>query len=118
MRYSEIIGCDIIEIDRISRSINKFGDSFISKILSEKEIEEYKFRKKSLTYISGRFAAKEAVSKALGTGFHADLFFTDISILSNPLGVPEVYIKNKRRVDIHVTISHSKSNAISFALIK
>ncbi len=118
MRYCDIIGCDIIEIDRISKSINDFGDSFVSKILSVKEIEEYLFRKKSLTYISGRFAAKEAVSKALGTGFHAGLLLRDISILSNPLGVPEVYIKNKRRVDIHVTISHSKNNAISFALIK
>jgi len=70
-----------------------------------------------INYVAGRFAAKEAISKALGTGFYEDLFFTDISILSDKLGKPEVFIKEERRRDIQITISHSRENAIAVAMI-
>ncbi len=108
-----MIGCDIIEIDRILRSYEKFGHSFVKRILSDNEYEEFIKRKKSKFFLSGRFAAKEAVAKCLKTGIGA-VGFRDIEITPGQMGEPVVYIKGKR-VDIEVTISHSRTIAMAVA---
>lgn len=113
-----MLGCDIIEIGRIANSINKFGYSFLHHILSDNEIALYNQKGKKAEFVSGRFAAKEAVSKALGTGIGRGYAFTDIEILPDELGKPWVYLKGKRADNIEVSISHSRDNAIAVCLIK
>jgi len=110
------IGTDIIEISRIEKACE--NSEFIEKIYTEKEIDEYIKRNKNITYFAGRFAAKEAVSKALGTGMRG-ISFKDIEILSDSLGKPYVNLKkNIENMNILITISHSKENAVAYCVIE
>lgn len=113
-----MLGCDIIEIERIEQSIEKFGENFLKNILSDNEIALYERRGKKAEFVAGRFAAKEAVSKALGTGIGRGYGFTDIEILPDELGKPFVYLKNEKKENMEVSISHSRMNAIAVCVIK
>ena len=118
------IGVDIIEIERIKEAIDK-NKSFLEKIFTENEIEYLKTRNMRPEYVAGRFAAKEAVSKALGTGFR-DFKFTDIEIDRTALGKPVVILKGKAKMiaqksgkyKINVSISHDMSKAIAYAVME
>ncbi|GAA0177633.1 holo-ACP synthase [Clostridium sediminicola] len=118
------IGVDIIEIDRINKSIER-NPNFINKIFTENEIEYFKLRKMRPEYIAGRFAAKEAISKALGTGIRG-FDIKDIEIDRNALGKPIAVLKGKCKkilkkypnYKMHISISHSKENAIAYALLE
>lgn len=93
------IGSDLANISRIENSITKFGERFINKTYSEREILEMEKRKKvSLRrYASSaakRFAAKEACSKALGTGFRRGVYMKDIEVVHAPSGKPDIYLYN------------------------
>ena len=110
------IGIDIIEICRIEKATE--NEKFIERIYTENEIKEFLRRNKNVSYLAGRFAAKEAVSKALGTGMR-NIDFKDIEILSDNLGKPYVVTSGKlENLTIHITISHSKDNAIAFCVIE
>ena len=117
------IGTDIIEIDRIKVAIER-TPSFLSKAFTEKEIELFKAKEMRVETIAGNFAAKEALSKALGTGFRG-YSLQDFEILRDQLGKPIVNISKKAReeiggrvLNINVSISHNKSNAIAFAIVE
>lgn len=113
-----MLGCDIIEIARIEKSILKYGDNFLKHILSDSEILLYNKKGKKAEFVAGRFAAKEAVSKALGTGIGLGYGFTDIEILPDDLGKPYVYLKTQKKENMEVSISHSRINAIAVCIIK
>ena len=87
------IGVDIVDNSRIKKLIN--DKAFISRIFSTEEIFKSKNIKDKTGYYSKKFAAKEAFSKALGTGFRNDLNFKDISIFSDKYGKPLIRINNK-----------------------
>ena len=72
-----MLGCDIIEIERVQEAVDRHGDRFISRILSDNEIAIYKKRNDSITFLAGRFAAKESISKSLKTGI-GQVSFTEI----------------------------------------
>lgn len=109
-----MIGCDIISIDRIRRSWEKYGEHLLRRILSEKETEIfYKRGNAGITFLAGRFAAKEAVSKAYGTGIGGHMEFTDIEILPDEAGAPLVYLKGGRVEELELSISHCKEFAIA-----
>ncbi|OQY07356.1 MAG: holo-[acyl-carrier-protein] synthase [Fusobacteriia bacterium 4572_132] len=115
------IGNDIIEIDRIKKAIER-NKNFKYKVYTDKEIKYAEKSKFPYNIYAGRFAAKEAISKAFGTGVRGFLL-TDIEILNNELGKPDVILKNEikkkyEETEIMVTISHSKENAIAMALIQ
>ncbi len=122
------IGVDIIEIDRIQKAVKK-QEKFLNKIFTVKEIEYFKSRKMNIEVIAGNFAAKEAISKALGTGIR-NISFLDIEVLRDKFGKPLVNIENKIKENIetifgvgqvykiHITISHSKSNAVAYAILE
>ena len=86
------IGTDIIEIDRIEKAINR-NNGFLDKVFTAREIEMFKERNMRSEVIAGNFAAKEAVSKALGTGFRG-FSLGDIEILRDQLGKPIVYLSD------------------------
>jgi holo-[acyl-carrier protein] synthase len=113
-----MLGCDIVEIDRIEKVLEKFGEKFLDKILSEREKLIYHQRKKAgLSFLAGRFAAKESISKSLKTGL-GSMWFYDIEILCGENGEPVVFIRGEKREDISVSISHSRQHAIAVSLIK
>lgn len=116
------IGTDIIEIDRIQKVISK-TKSFLDKAYTIREQNYYVIHHKNVETLAGFFAAKEAVSKSLGTGFRS-FGMRDIEIIPNSLGKPEVYLygnaeelaKELGIETIHVTISHCKTYATAFAV--
>ena len=116
------IGTDIIEIDRIKKAITR-TPQFMMKGFTTKEQEYFKMRHNAPETIAGNFAAKEAVSKALGTGF-TKFGLLDIEILRDDLGKPAVFLhgeaktigKKKNINTIWVSISHCKSYATAYAI--
>ena len=114
------IGTDIIEISRIEKAINR-TKLFKEKVYSEKEIEHIEKKKNPYASYAGRFAAKEAISKALGTGVR-DFLLKDIEILNDELGKPIVYLYNEIKklaegLKIQISISHSKEYAVSTVIL-
>ena len=87
------IGTDIINIKRMEKSIKKNGDNFINKIFSQKEILYCKKKKNPFAFYAKRFAAKEALSKALGTGIRKGIKFKNIEITNDNFGKPSIELK-------------------------
>ena len=116
------IGTDIIEIDRIKKAIGQ-TPRFMMKGFTTKELEYFRMRCNAPETIAGNFAAKEAVSKALGTGF-TKFGLLDIEILRDDLGKPIVFLhgeakaigKEKDIATIWVSISHCKAYATAYAV--
>lgn len=122
------IGVDIIEIERVRQAIQN-NKNFLSKLFTEREIDYFISRNMNSEVIAGNFAAKEAVSKALGTGMRG-FSFKDIEILRNELGKPEVIlhnganlignklVENNNSLRIHLSISHNNSSAIAYSVLE
>lgn len=114
------IGTDIIEIERIEKAINKTA-TFKEKVYTVNEIAHIEKKKNPYASYAGRFAAKEAVSKAIGTGVR-NFLLKDIEILNDELGKPVVHLYNNikeiaHNMKIEISISHSKKYAVSTVII-
>ncbi|SHG32115.1 holo-ACP synthase [Ornithinibacillus halophilus] len=112
------IGIDIIELERIKKSMKK--EAFLIRILTEKEREQfYLLRQESrqVEFVAGRFAAKEAFSKATGTGI-GELSFQDIEVLNAEHGAPIMIVEKYKDDEIHVSISHSKEFAVAQVILE
>jgi holo-[acyl-carrier protein] synthase len=116
------IGTDIIEIERIQNAVEK-NNNFLNKIFTDKEIEMFKLRNMRYEVIAGNFAAKEAMSKALGTGVRG-FSLRDIEVLRDDLGKPIVLISEniKSKIGtkhkINLSISHNNKDAIAFVILE
>ena len=117
------IGNDIIEIERIEKAISKEG--FKNKVYTQKELENIEKRGDRVETYAGIFSAKEAISKAIGTGVK-EFSLTDLEILNDDLGKPYVavsekldkIIKDKKEdYQIEISISHSKKYATAVAIV-
>jgi holo-[acyl-carrier protein] synthase len=117
------IGIDIIEIDRIEKALTK-NSRFIERIFTPKEITYFMEYQKPTASIAGYFAAKEAVSKALGTGFRG-FTWQDIEIHKDEKNRPFIHLHNQAKeqliklggTEVWISISHSKKNAVAQAII-
>lgn len=109
------IGTDIVELERISRA-NK-DDRLARRILSDKELEKYHSMRntgRKTEFLAGRFAVKEAYSKALGSGIGANISFSDISCMNHDSGKP-ILLNDE---NAHVSISHSKAYAVAVVVLE
>lgn len=88
-------GIDIIDIRRIQKTINQFGDKFKKRCFSSNEIKRSESKIKSAESYAKRYAAKEACAKALGTGLAKGVFWKDIEIYNNKFGKPKIRLHNK-----------------------
>ncbi len=121
------IGVDIVDIKRIKKLIK--NPLFQKRIYSTNELKQSKKVSNKLSYFSKRFAAKEAFSKALGTGFRRNLNFKDIEVINDKMGKPN-YVKNKKITKIiqknykiknfkcFLSISDEKNYSTAFAIIQ
>ena len=111
-------GIDIVEIKRLKLVVEKWGDLFLNRVFTEKEIEYAKSRRKTYEHLAGRFAAKEAIIKAADVG---ELGFKDIEIVNKQSGKPYATITKAKSINkkytISVSISHIKDYAIANAVI-
>ena len=120
-------GIDIVEINRISKVYEKFGFNFLIKVLSKEELKIIPtHKKKRIDFISGRFAAKEAFVKALGTGFINELSFKKISVINDDYGKPQVLCDKNifkitktiiKNFNICVSISHERKYCVALVTI-
>ena len=86
------LGNDLINIDRIEKTLTRFGERFIKRVFTDDEILRSESRKKSVESYAKRFAAKEATTKALGTGLSNGVYFKDIGVINNKLGKPSILL--------------------------
>ena len=120
------IGQDIVEIERIRRIHDKYKDAFAERILCEAELEEYRETSFPIRFLAKRFAAKEAVAKALGTGFSNGINPRMICIEHDELGRPVVMLYEQARVradqlgaDVSwISISDEKLYAVAFVVME
>lgn len=117
------IGTDIVKIDRIDKIIKR-TPNFISGVFTEEEISYFRIKKNNPETIAGTFAAKEALSKALGTGVRG-FGLKDIELRHDDLGKPYIFVSDcireifgLEKCKIHVSISHSSEDAIAFVVIE
>lgn len=114
------IGTDIISLERIEYALEAFGDKFITRILTDKEKSNYveiSTRENKIAYLAKRFAAKEAISKSLGTGIGKSLSFHDIEITNAESGKPLVSVVKFTHLKVHLSLSDEKEGfAIAFAI--
>ena len=117
------IGTDIIVIDRIKNSIEEYGDNFLSKIYTPIEIDYCNSKANKYQHFAARFAAKEAIYKALATGWQKDLYWQDIEISNLPTGMPVVNLNGKLKKflsddkELKISISHSNNYVTCVAII-
>lgn len=115
------IGTDIIEIYRFKNAIEKYGQKFLDRLFSKEEQDHCKQYSDPERRYAARFAAKEAVVKALGEGFGKNVGFLDIKILNQPSGKPKVYLSDRTaghfsNPTIFLSISHSKNYATAMVV--
>ena len=118
------LGTDIVETLRIGRMIEKHGELFINRVYTEGEAQYCRDRKQYLQHYAGRWAAKEAVMKTLGTGWAKGVGWRDIEFVSQSSGAPVIAIHGGAKViaeklgitEILITISHCRSYATATAI--
>ncbi len=117
------IGIDIIEIDRIKKSVDTFGDSFLNKIYTKNELDYCLAKHNKYQHLAARFAAKEAIYKALTTGWEKDATWKSMEITNESNGLPVVkffgnlkdFISDDK--DIKISLSHSDNYVTAVAII-
>ncbi|MDX1916330.1 MAG: holo-ACP synthase [Methylophilus sp.] len=120
------IGTDIVEVARIEHSLTQFGDDFAKRILADSEFPSYLDSKIKARFLAKRFAAKEAFSKALGTGLRPPATFQNIAVSHDALGKPVLilagelqdFLQSKNIAHMHITISDEKNLAAAFVILE
>lgn len=125
------LGSDLCNVDRIQNSLDRFGDRFVQRVFTP--VEQAKAARRPLTRagtLAKRFAAKEAFSKAVGTGFKAGVFMKDIGVVNAPSGAPTLALTGgaKARLDsmipaghkavVHLTLTDDHPWAQAFVIIE
>lgn len=118
------IGTDIVECLRIARMIERHGEQFLERVYTPLEMEYCQSHKGSVERFAGRFAAKEAILKVLGTGWRQGLSWLDMEIQNQNSGRPIVALGGMARIHaerlriggIQISISHCHTHAIAFAV--
>lgn len=119
------IGVDIVEISRIKNAITRWKDSFLRRIFTENEIKYSKSKKFSYQHLAARFAAKEAVLKAIGDSSIQRIEWHEVEVLNDEFGKPMIYlsgeakkIKDREKIsDILISMSHTREYAVANAIL-
>jgi holo-[acyl-carrier protein] synthase len=120
------IGTDIVEVARIESSLKQFGDVFADRILARSELVSFHESHIKARFLAKRFAAKEAFSKALGTGLRAPATFQNIAVSHDALGKPvfilaaelQTFVATKNILKMHLSISDEKNLATAFVVLE
>jgi holo-[acyl-carrier protein] synthase len=118
------IGTDIVECLRIAQMVERHGELFITRVYTPLEIEYCQSRKQATQHFAGRWAAKEAVLKALGTGWRRGISWRDVEIRNLRTGSPTIslyggardYMEQAGIAQVLISISHCRSHATAYAV--
>ncbi|MGH8494890.1 MAG: holo-ACP synthase [Gammaproteobacteria bacterium] len=119
------IGTDVVRLDRIERTLERFGRHFTDRLLMPEELAVFARQKRPARFIAMRFAGKEAVVKAMGTGFAHGMWIRDVGIVQNGWGKPEIIFSQRgramcRRLGIgegHVTLTDEAGLIVAVAVL-
>ena len=119
------IGTDIVQVSRIQQSLDRLGDAFAHRILTENELEIFKASNQPAAFLAKRFAAKEAAAKALGTGI-GKVSFQHLEVSNDALGAPKLKFYGyahelqlmKAINHLHLSLSDEKDNAVAFVVLE
>ena len=124
------IGSDLCNIERIQNSLNRFGDRFLNRVFTDVERRKAASRPHTIAgTLAKRFAAKEAFSKAVGTGFKRGVFMKDIGVVNAPSGAPTLQLTGGARarldalapeghaIDVHLTMTDDHPWAQAFVIL-
>ena len=114
----------MVECSRVNDAVQRHGERFLHRIFTDTELEYCRGRKREIEHLAGRFAAKEAVLKLLGTGWKNGINWTDVEIRNEPSGRPLVHLSGRCReladamglASILISISHISTHAIASAV--
>ncbi len=124
------IGTDIIEIQRVNEALEKHGEAFAKKVLAPEELTIFFAHNKKAHYLAKRWAAKEALGKALGTGIRAPVLLPKIALLNDDLGKPYFQLTNEivallnqragrgENYQLHVSVSDEKNYATALVIFE
>ena len=122
------IGIDLIEIARIEAAYARFGERFARRILGDRELERYHTRRsrsdaRGLAFLATRFAAKEAISKALGLGMRSPMHWRAVEVLNEPGGRPIAAVRGelaeyvrRHRIKLHISVTDERQMAAAYAI--
>lgn len=120
------IGTDLVEPTRIARSLERYGERFARRILTDSEWLEYRCSSKPVNFLANRFAAKEAFAKAVGTGLRQPVNLSHISVTHDALGKPcfefhpdlDQFIRNKGIINHFLSISDELNLTCAFVVLE
>lgn len=119
----EGIGVDIIEVERLRRSVEEYGETFLEKVFTPTELSYSRSKKDVYHHLAARFAAKEAFSKAFATGWSGPFRWRDVEVSNDPLGKPTIALHGEMKEQVGesqilLSISHSDRAVVAVVLIE
>jgi len=120
------IGIDLVDKTRIDRLLDEYGEQFIRRVLNEAELEHFADSTRKSWFVANRFAAKEAISKALGTGLRYPVTLLSIGVVSNELGRPgfifsdalQDYMNSRSISEAHLSITHENQLVCAMVVLE
>ena len=120
------IGVDLVDRTRIDRLLDEYGEQFIGRVLNKEEQVQYSNSSRKSWFVANRFAAKEAISKALGTGLRYPVTLLSIGVLSNEHGRPEfcfsealqAYLQSRKIAGAHLSLSHENDLVCAMVVLE
>ncbi|HEY8068817.1 MAG TPA: holo-ACP synthase [Burkholderiales bacterium] len=120
------VGTDLIEIRRIDKALARFGERFAKRILCEPELKRFRAHKQPVAYLAKRFAAKEAFTKALGTGIHAPANWHGVWVINLPSGKPvlefsaelKALLNRKKILNSHLSLTDERELAAATVILE
>jgi holo-[acyl-carrier protein] synthase len=117
------IGVDVVDVKRMKSVLEKQGEFFLNKVFSDMEVTYCRTRKKPYVHFAARFAAKEAVAKAMRTGWSGTFHWRDIEVVNDQSGAPHVILsgdvaKALEQCNIHLSLSHSDNTVVAFVVLE
>ena len=117
------IGVDVVDVERMKAAIDTWEETFIKKMFTEGEIAYCSSKKSPHKHFAARFAAKEAVSKAMHTGWSGTFRWQDVEVVNQPSGEPRVVLHGKVAAAlagnrVHLSLSHTETTVVAFAVIE
>lgn len=120
------VGTDLIELKRVERVLKRFGDKFARRILCEPELKRFRLHKQPVAYLAKRFAAKEAFTKALGTGIHAPANWHGVWVVNLKSGKPQLefspplrkFMRERKIGRSHLSLTDEKEIASATVILE
>ncbi len=117
------IGVDVVDVQRMKEVLEKQGKVFLDKVFSDMEVAYCKTRKKPYIHFGARFAAKEAVAKAMRTGWSGAFHWRDIEVINDQSGAPHILLsrdvaKALDQCTVHLSLSHTDNTVVAFVVLE